>query len=152
MWYFEYPDLDFMSIANYIRYLTPVRAKLVAKWKVLRICWNLAHLIFQICKSQSWCQKWFLLNIYHLLGTNWSQNWKCSEFIEIWHIWYFEYPDLDFDIKNFFLSNIYQLLQSLTKYLRLTLVFMWNKALREKFNFCFSRIFASMYKIFILAG
>ena len=26
--------------------------------------------------------------------------------------------------------------QSFTKYLRLTLVFMWNSALREKFNFC----------------
>ena len=91
-----------MSIANYIRYLPPVRAKLVTKLKVLRICWNLAHSIFQICKSQSWCQKWFLLNIYHLLGTNWSQNWKCSGFIEIWHIWYFEYSDLDFDVKCFF--------------------------------------------------
>ena len=26
-------------------------------------------------------------------------------------------------------------------YLRLTLVFMWNSALRQKFNFCFSRVF-----------
>ena len=32
-------------------------------------------------------------------------------------------------------------LQSFTKYLRLTLVFMWNSALREKFKFCFSRAF-----------
>ena len=31
--------------------------------------------------------------------------------------------------------------QSFTKYLRLTLVFMWNRALREKFDFCFSRVF-----------
>ena len=29
------------------------------------------------------------------------------EFIEIWHISYTEYPDLDFDLKNCFLSNIY---------------------------------------------
>ena len=33
------------------------------------------------------------------------------------------------------------LLQSLIVYLRLTLVFMWNGALREKFNFCFSKVF-----------
>ena len=32
-------------------------------------------------------------------------------------------------------------LQSCTKYLRLTLVFMCNSALREKFNSCFSRVF-----------
>ena len=31
--------------------------------------------------------------------------------------------------------------QQLTKYLRLTLVFMRNSAQREKFNFCFSRVF-----------
>ena len=29
----------------------------------------------------------------------------------------------------------------LTKYVKLTLVFVSNKALREKFNFCFSRVF-----------
>ena len=32
-------------------------------------------------------------------------------------------------------------LQSFTKYLRLTLVFIWNSALREKFNFCFLKGF-----------
>ena len=32
-------------------------------------------------------------------------------------------------------------LQSFIKYLRLTLVFMPNSALREKINFCFSRAF-----------
>ena len=32
-------------------------------------------------------------------------------------------------------------LQSFTKYLRLTLVFMSNSSLREKFNFCFSKVF-----------
>ena len=32
-------------------------------------------------------------------------------------------------------------LQPFTKYLRLTLVFMLNSTLREKFNFCFLRVF-----------
>ena len=35
---------------------------------------------------------------------------KCSKFIEIWHIRYWKYPDLNFDTKNYFLSNVYQLL------------------------------------------
>ena len=29
---------------------------------------------------------------------------------------------------------------------------MWNSLLRQKFNICFSRVFASIDKIFILAG
>ena len=48
--------------------------------------------------------------------------------------------------------KIFTKLQPFTKYLRLTLVFLWNSALREKFNFCFSRVFASIDKISILAG
>ena len=32
-------------------------------------------------------------------------------------------------------------LQSFKKYMRQTLVFMWNSALREKLNFCFLRVF-----------
>ena len=43
------------------------------------------------------------------------------------------------------------ILQSFTKYFRLNLVFMQNSALREKFNFCFSGVFASSNKVFILA-
>ena len=31
--------------------------------------------------------------------------------------------------------------QLFTKYLRLSKVFTWNRALREKYNFCFSRVF-----------
>ena len=44
------------------------------------------------------------------------------------------------------------ILQSLTKYLIQNLVFIWNSALREKFNFYFSAVFASIDKIFILGG
>ena len=43
--------------------------------------------------------------------------------------------------------------QSFKKYLRQTLVFMWNSALREKLYFCFSRVFlASIENNFILVG
>ena len=41
--------------------------------------------------------------------------------------------------------------QSWTKYLRLTLVFMRNSALQEKFN-CFSGVFANVNKILKLGG
>ena len=56
-----------------IKHLPIARPQLVPKWKMFRIYWNLAKLIFQICQSQLWCQKWYLLNIYHLLGPNWSK-------------------------------------------------------------------------------
>ena len=94
----------------FMKYLPPVISKMVPKLKMFRIYWNLAHLIFQICQSQFWCGKWFLLNIYHLLGWNWSQSQKYAEFIGIFHIWYFKYADLEFNLKNDFLSNTDQLL------------------------------------------
>ena len=78
------PILILMSKIIFIKYLPPVQPKLVPKLKVLRIYWNLAHSIFQICQSRFWCQKWFLLSIYHLLGPDWFQYEKCSELIEIW--------------------------------------------------------------------
>ena len=46
--------------------------------------------------------KIFFWNIYQLLGSNWFQSKNCSEFIEIWNIWYFKYGDLDFNVKNNF--------------------------------------------------
>ena len=72
-----------MSKIIFIKRL-PVRPRLVPKLKVLRIYWNLSNSIFKIYQSGFWCQKLFLWNIYHLLSKNWSQNWKCSGFIEIW--------------------------------------------------------------------
>ena len=78
-----------MSKMIFMKYLPPVRPKLIPKLKMLRIYWNLAHLVFWIFRSRFWCQKIFLLNIYHLLGPIWSQNQKGSEFIEIRRIWYF---------------------------------------------------------------
>ena len=84
----------------FIKYLPLFWPKLVTKLKVLRIYWNLANLLFQICQSRFWYQKWFLWNTYLLLEPNSSQNKKCPRFIEIWHIWYLEYPNLNFDVKN----------------------------------------------------
>ena len=44
------------------------------------------------------------------------------------------------------------LLQPFTKYLRQALVFMWNTALRENFNFFFSSFLLILTKKFILEG
>ena len=46
----------------------------------------------------------------------------------------FKYLSQEFD------NNLLDL-QSFTRYFRLTPVFVTNSALREKFNFCFSRVF-----------
>ena len=62
-----------MSKMFFIKYLPIARPQLFPKWKMLRIYWNLTELIFQIYQFQSWCQKWFSLNIYHLLGPNSSK-------------------------------------------------------------------------------
>ena len=72
------PVSIFMSKIIFIKYLAPVRPKLVPKLKVIRICWNLAYSIFLIRQPRFWCQKWFLWIIYLLLGPNWSQNQECS--------------------------------------------------------------------------
>ena len=104
-----------ISKTIFIKYLPPVRPKMVPKLKMLRVFWNLAHVLFRISQSRFWCRKLFLLNTYHLFGLNSFQNWKYFEFIEIWYIWYFKYIDLYFNIKNNFYQivfsnfNIYQI-------------------------------------------
>ena len=60
----------------------------------LKIAW----VLFQICWSRFWWQKWVLLNYYHHL----SQNQKCPKFIKTWNIWYFKYADLNVNVKNNF--------------------------------------------------
>ena len=47
---------------------------------------------------------------------------------------------------------LYVIVQSYNHVIIKTLVFMWNSWLREKFNFCAARVFASINKIFILSG
>ena len=42
--------------------------------------------------------------------------------------------------------------QSFKNYLRHSLIFMWNSAIHEEFNFCFYEIFTSSDKIFISEG
>ena len=55
--------------------------------------------------------------------------------------------------KNFQIMFLFaRVLQSWTKYLRQTLVFMWNSIIRVNFNSIFQQFFASINKIFLLGG
>ena len=49
--------------------------------------------------SPEWSQKKVSAPGLQLLGANWSQNEKCSEFIEIWPNRFLKYADLNFDEK-----------------------------------------------------
>ena len=55
--YFKYVDLSFNVKMFFIKYMPIARPKLVPKWKMLRIYWNLAEFIFQICWSRFRWQK-----------------------------------------------------------------------------------------------
>ena len=88
------PILILMSKMVFDKYFPPVRPKLIPKLKMLRIYWNLTHLIFRISWSLFWCQKWFSLNIYHLLGPNWSNIKNVQNLLKL-DISHFCYTDLD---------------------------------------------------------
>ena len=70
----KYGNLHFDVKNVFYQIFTNCQAQLVPKWKMLRIYWNLAELVFQIWQSQFWFQKWFLLNIYYLLRPKLVQN------------------------------------------------------------------------------
>ena len=65
---------------------------------------------------------------------DWSQNWKCSEFIEIWHIWYFEYPSLGFDVKVIFIKYLSPVWHKLVPKLEALRIY-WNLA-QSIFQIC----------------
>ena len=46
-----------MSKIIFMKYLPPVRPKMVPKLKMLRIYWNLVHVVFWISQSRIRCQK-----------------------------------------------------------------------------------------------
>ena len=101
--------LILMSKIIFIKYVPPVRPKLVPKLKVLRIYWNLAHSIIQICQSWFLCKKLFLWIIYHLLGPCWSQL-KMLRIYWILPYLIFQTSRSWFWWQKSFLSNIHQLL------------------------------------------
>ena len=78
---------------------------------------------------------------------------KSKYLIQVAKNGFYYVPVVIFEFNRFLEAVLlYVILQSFTKYLRLTLVFMWNSWRREKFNFCVARVFASINKICILSG
>ena len=56
------PILILKSKIYFMKYLSSSRPKLAPKLKLLRICWNLVYLIFQVCQFQSKCKKKIIKN------------------------------------------------------------------------------------------
>ena len=89
-----------MSKMIFIESLQPVRPKLTPKLKMLRIYWNLAHVIFRISRSWFWCQKLFFIKYLPVTTPKLVPNWKMLRIVEIWPNWYFKYAHLSFDVNN----------------------------------------------------
>ena len=81
-------DISNMSISIliskmiFVKYLPPVRPKLVPKLKVPQIYWNWHNWYFTYADLDFNVKNDYLSNIYQLLGLNFSQNEKCSKFIK----------------------------------------------------------------------
>ena len=82
-----------MSKMIFIKYLSPARPKLVPKSKMLRIYWNLAHLIFRISQSWFWCQKLLFIKYLPIATPKLVPKWKMLRIywnlIKIFHKNYF---------------------------------------------------------------
>ena len=91
-------------------------------------------------RNQLFLRKYYMLTSSKLRRFHWMYLTLCRKqylaelektFLRFRKV--FEVPKIFWKIKKY--------LQSVTKYLRLTLVFTWSSALREKSNFYFSRVF-----------
>ena len=98
----------------------------ISQWRTLHKKWSfsLRNSSINVTKSAGNCE------FGHIYWRN--PSWKTSFFCAV--------EEKEFFVKNFVIVKKNKL-QLRTKYLRQTLVFMWNSALREKFNFCFSGVF-----------
>ena len=65
-----------MSKMIFIKYLLPFRPELVPKLKMLRIYWNLTHLIFRISWPRFWCQKIFFIKYLLISRPKLVPKWK----------------------------------------------------------------------------
>ena len=90
---------------------------------------RLANVIFNIYDVTDW-NEIILPNIWRSKGKH------TIKFGQLEH-------KIEYNMRNIFLKNYAENglgnLQSFKRYLRRTLVFVWNSALREKATFCFSR-------------
>ena len=134
----------------------PFWSNLVQKIKIVSLNLCLMPRLIRLCRIQFWCLL-FLLSTGNTINAEiWSKNSKLSLWAEIRHLNRFEYADFNGNVRFFhfspelsFLGKFGQKslkcslrhLQSFKKYLRQTLVFMWN-----------SEFLARIEKNFILTG
>ena len=102
-----------LSKINFIKYLQPVRPKLVSKLKMLSIYWNLTHLIFWISQCWFWWQKLFLMKYLPIARPKLVPKWKMLRFywnlinIEIWKNFLIKIIfDIKIEIDIFEISNV----------------------------------------------
>ena len=98
-----------MSTIIFMKHLSPVRPKFVPKLKILKIYWNLAHLMLQICQSRFWHQKYFFIKSLPVARPQLIPKWRMLRI-------YWNLADLIFQIcrsqfwcQKGFLLNIYYL-------------------------------------------
>ena len=86
-----------MSKMIFMKCLPPV---LVPNLKMLRIYWDLAHSVFQICQSRFWCQKCFFYQIFTncqaQIGPKIKNSQNLLKFSQI------DISDFDFKVKKCF--------------------------------------------------
>ena len=104
------PASVLVSKIIFIKYLPPVRPKLVPKLKVLRIYWNLVHSIFRICQSLFWCQKYFFIKYLPIARSQLIPKWKTLRIYRNLAELIFQICWSRFWCQKWFLLNIHHLL------------------------------------------
>ena len=125
---------NFYDIANHTKYWRP--SQCLNCYDSLFFSLFFIYLLFAFA--------YLLIEWHNLLWHLFLPSKTCQyQFIILKLTWYFMKPlaKLILEQKQIFLDLIFTFLQSITKYLRLILVFMQNSALPEKFSSWFSGIF-----------
>ena len=88
--YYKYVNLNFDVKSYFIKYLPPARPKLVPKLKMLRIYWNLVHLIFRIPRSRFWCQKIIFIKYFPFAQNlfKFDKNWNLTKIFDKNYFWH----------------------------------------------------------------
>ena len=127
--------------------------KNIAKLQAWKNIWSKNEKSSKIEKDQKkryiiLCAFWLLLQKLNIWKRHWVQGYVSTQIWDLSNIYYFPRVRSPKLFSNSWgnLYNTFVVLQSWTKYLRQTLVFMWNRTLLEKFNFNFSGVFCQKLK------
>ena len=127
--WFKYAEFNVGVHFCYFRPEEPFLGKFGPKIKIVSLSWNLVPRLIWICRIKWWCS---------LFPFSTGNTFFCANVVP--------------KFKFVSLSCNQWYLQSFTKYLRQTLVFMLNSTLRKSSIAIFQELLASIEKFFILAG